>query len=101
MHGAAIELEKEIGADLERLTKMQRDVLTAMASGELAAFHGEQSRVLGFGVYPARSGGIVIRAYQTPQWFLKGRGLIRERSRNVPGVWYEITDAGRAALNSQ
>lgn len=86
----------------ERLSPMQRRILSAMQDDEIgfAAFTGEQSRKLGFGVFAAKHGGIVIRAYQHPEFFLKSRGLIEQRERNVPGYWYRVTDAGRAALAS-
>lgn len=85
---------------VDRLSPMQRRILSAMQADELgfAAFTGEQSRKHGFGVFGAKHGGIVIRAYQHPEYFLKSRGLIEQHERNVPGYWYRVTDAGRAAL---
>lgn len=84
----------------ERLSVMQRRVLSAMANDDigLAAFTGEESRKCGFGVFPAKGGGIIIRAYQGPEYFLKLRGLIEPIERNVPGHWYRLTETGRAAL---
>jgi hypothetical protein len=80
---------------------MQRRILSAMDRDELgfAAFTGEDSRRLGFGVIPAKHGGIVIRCYGLPAYFLHHhRKLIEPTERNVPGVWYRMTDTGRAAL---
>lgn len=83
-----------------KLTAMQRAILRAMAGDELglAAFTGEKSRVLGFGAFKARDGGLVIRAYGTPAVFLEQRKLIERHDRNVPGAWYRITDAGRSGV---
>lgn len=82
------------------LSLMQRRILTAMQNDELgfAAFTGEHSRKRGFGVFDAKHGGIIIRAYQSPEFFLKNRGFIERHERNVPGQWFRLTDAGRAAL---
>lgn len=82
------------------LSPMQVRILSAMRDDEtgLAAFTGKKSRKLGFGISQALYGGIVIRAYQHPQWFLKNRRLIEKQDRDVQGTWYRLTDAGRAAL---
>ena len=81
------------------LTATQRRVLTAMAGDELglAAFTGEGSRRLGFAVLEAKAGGIIIRAYSAPEYFLKTRGLIDAAPRKCPGHWYRLTHAGRRA----
>lgn len=78
----------------ERLSPMQRRILTAMSEDDLgfAAFTGERARKDGFGVFAAKHGGIVIRAYQHPEFFLKSRGLIEVTERNVPGYWYRLTE---------
>jgi hypothetical protein len=81
----------------EPLTPMQRIILDAMAEKGPAAFNGKGSRTLGFGLIPAEHGGIIVRAYGLPEWFLKARGLIERQDRNVPGIWFRITDKGRAA----
>lgn len=80
------------------LTPMQRKVLSAMSDGEPAIFNGEGSRRFGFGVASARYGGRVIRAYGLPEWFLQNRNFIERVERNVPGSWFRITEAGRAAI---
>lgn len=82
----------------EKLSPMQWQILATMEARGPAAFTGERSRVDGFGVFDAKHGGVVIRAYQSPQWFLKQRGLIALLERAFPGTWYEITDKGRKAL---
>lgn len=82
----------------ERLSPMQLRILRAMIERGYAAFTGDGARKQGFGVFTAKHGGIVIRAYQSPQYFLSHRGLIRQVEREgIPGVWYEITPAGRDA----
>lgn len=81
----------------EPLTKMQRDIILALdkdADG-FAAFTGRQSRVLGFGTWQHQQGGIIIRAYQTPQFFLKGRKILEQFERNIPGYWYRLTPLGK------
>lgn len=85
----------------EKLTRMQRDILSAMKIDGvgLAAFTGEKSRRYGFGIMAAKHGGIIVRAYGTPEFFLKSRGLIELHERNVPGYWYRLTDAGRNAVS--
>lgn len=82
----------------EPLSSMQRRILEAMARGGLAAFTGEKARKLGFAVLDAKHGGIIIRAYQNPEFFLARRGLIQKYQRDVPGYWYAITDAGKEAI---
>ena len=86
-----------------RLTPMQQRVLSAMADADpgYAAFTGERARKDGFGVFAAKHGGIVIRAYSHPEFFLKARGLIEKQERNIPGYWYRLTAAGRAALATE
>lgn len=79
---------------------MQKRILIAMAETDFAAFTGEKSRVLGFGIFEGKYGGIIIRAYQSPYFFLKNRGLIEPCPRNVLGYWYRITDAGRSAIKA-
>lgn len=83
-----------------RLTRVQCRILSAMGTDELgfAAFTGENARRLGFGIIPAKHGGIIIRAYQSPEYFLRQRGLLERVERNVPGYWYRMTEAGRAAF---
>jgi len=82
------------------LTKMQRQILKALADDTtgVAAFTGEKARKMGFGIFQAKHGGIIIRAYGTPSFFLESRGLIQRRERNVPGYWYSLTEAGRQAV---
>jgi hypothetical protein len=82
----------------EKLTTMQSDILVAMKRGDLAAFTGNLARKYGFGICRAKDGGVVIRAYSNPQWFLVQRGLIEPKERDVPGQWYQITPKGRAAV---
>lgn len=84
---------------------MQRRILSVMLTSGFAAFTGERARKDGFGVFDAKHGGVVIRAYQSPQYFLKQRGLIvvverfiGESQLKVPGTWYAITDKGREAI---
>lgn len=44
--------------------------------------------------------GLVIEAYQTPEFFLKGRGLIEAVQSNSAGHWFRLTPDGarRATL---
>lgn len=82
-----------------RLSGMQNKILRAMLDNEkLATFTGEGSRRFGFGIF-SMYGGIAIRAFGTPEWFLKHRGLIEvaEHPRQA-GVWYKLTDKGRTAV---
>jgi hypothetical protein len=82
----------------EKLTKMQRKILDAMHdAGGIAAFTGEKARVNGFGVFKAKAGGVIIRAYGNPAYFLKARGLIFPLEREAPGQWFVITDVGERA----
>lgn len=81
------------------LTKMQRKILTAMRDGP-AAFTGEKARKHGFGIFEGKHGGVIIRAYGTPEWFLKSRGLIEQSPRNVPGSWFRLTEQGRVAITA-
>lgn len=96
------EFKKILRRSRPKITPMQRRILKAMDADDLgfAAFTGERARKAGFGVFDAKHGGIVIRAYQNPEFFLKGRGLIERVERNVPGYWYRITEDGRRAVES-
>lgn len=78
----------------EKLSPMQRRIIEVMKEKGFAAFTGELARKHGFGVFAAKHGGVVIRAYQSPQWFLKQRKLIEVVERDVPGTWYKLTDKG-------
>lgn len=85
----------------EKLTEQQFCILDGMQANDgVAAFNGENSRRIGFGLIPAKHGGIIVRAYGLPELFLKSRGLIDRCERNVPGTWFRITDKGRAALSA-
>jgi hypothetical protein len=69
-----------------------------MSAAAPAAFTGEKARVLGFGILPSRFGGIIVRCYGTPAFFLQERGFIRVIERaGVPGTWYTLTDKGQTA----
>lgn len=85
----------------QKLSPMQKRIIEIMKEKGPAAFTGEHARKHGFGVFEAKHGGVVIRAYQSPQWFLKQRGLIEvverfigESKLKVPGTWYKLTDKG-------
>lgn len=84
---------------MKSLSPMQRRILAVMSDGRPTAFTGEHARKLGFGVFEAKHGGNIIRAYQLPQWFLNNRKLIEIVKRDVPGTWYQITEAGRKCLS--
>lgn len=82
-----------------RLSDMQNKILRAMLdNGGLAMFTGEGSRRFGFGIF-LMPGGIIIRAFGTPEYFLRHRGLIEvaEHPRKV-GACYKLTGKGRTAV---
>lgn len=86
----------------EKLTPTQGRILRAMRDDPLgfAAFVSTHCRKLGFGICKARGGGIVVRAYGGPEFFLEHtRKLIEPVIREgIGGYWYRLTEAGRAAV---
>ena len=83
----------------QRLTPTQKKILRAMRdAGGIAAFTGDSARKHGFGVFPAKHGGVVVRCYGTPEVFLKQRGFIHPIEREAPGYWFVITDKGHAVI---
>jgi hypothetical protein len=85
---------------MRRLTKMQRRILAAMDANSFATFTGTEARKRGFAVFDSRYGGVVIRAYGNPAYFLEHRGLIDSQKRSAPGRWYRITRAGVALIRN-
>lgn len=88
----------------EKLTPTQGRILRAMRDDPLgfAGFYSAGSRKLGFIASPAMSGGIVIRCYGDPAYFMVARGLIELVKREgIGGYWYRLTEAGRAAVGKQ
>lgn len=79
----------------EKLSPMQKRIISEMRRCSPAAFTGERARVAGFGVFDAKHGGIIIRAYQHPEYFLKHRGFIERVVRDVPGYWFVLTAKGQ------
>ena len=79
------------------LTPRQKQILQLMLDLDdldAARFFGGTR---GFSVSTLRGGGLVIRCYQIPEFWLASRGLIAEVQTNEPGRWYRLTDQGRAA----
>lgn len=74
------------------LTKTQRKILVLMLEHGTAHFSG-MTRVFHNHVGP--QGGVYIGAYQTPEWFLKSRGIIEKCETNRPGQWYRLTALGQ------
>jgi hypothetical protein len=78
---------------------MQRRILWHMRdkNTDLVAETGEGARTEGFGCWIVDEGGLAIRAYSHPLYFMRSRGLIEPIGRNARGIWYRLTDAGREA----
>jgi DNA-binding MarR family transcriptional regulator len=83
--------------DKKPLTPTQRRILKLLAEHGSAAIMGQRGRVgmaREMRVYNSNY-GVVIEAYQGPDYFLKNRGLIERSPSNAPGCWYRLTDDGR------
>lgn len=82
----------------EQLSPTERQVVDAMKANPdgLAAFDRRPAsrRVA---ILSAWDGGIIIRARNNPQRALRRRGLIAPVKRDVAGVWFQLTEKGRAA----
>lgn len=83
------------------MTPTQRKILWHMhkEGEEFAACTGYRARLDGFGVAAALHGGLVFRAYSDPLYHM-ARGTLRffeAVERNVPGRWYRLNEAGKAA----
>lgn len=72
------------------LTKRQRQILALMHRFGAAQFTGLTRSFSWF----ENDVGVSIRAYQSPEFFLKARGLIAETPTNLPGAWYRLTPEG-------
>lgn len=77
--------------DNKPLSKRQRQILALMKMHDgLAAFPGNTREFFHY----ISDFGLVIKAYQTPEYFLKNRGLIATTQTNAPGQWYRLTAEG-------
>ena len=74
------------------LTPTQRKILAIMAEHGPAMFPGGKGSRQ-FHWYPNEF-GVVIKAYQCPEYFLKNRGLVALTPMNAPGYWYRLTPEG-------
>ena len=61
---------------------------------EFVASTGDGARIHGFGHWQVPEGGLAVRAYGTPLYFMKA--YLQPVERNVRGRWYGLTEAGRA-----
>jgi len=75
----------------ERLTPVQRRVLTLMREHGTAQFIGGTREFW----HEATPQGLFIHAYQMPEYFLRERGLIEPTG--LP-PWYRLTDKGAGSL---
>lgn len=75
------------------ITKRQAQILYLLREYGSAIFIGGTRR---FDWFQHPTGGVVIRCYQGPEYFLKHRGLISPRASNAPGHWYALSEAGAA-----
>ena len=73
------------------LSRRQRQILYLMHKHGSAAFYGETRRFY----WRAEAWGVIIQAYQQPEFFLKCRGLIEKVQANHPGNW-RLTESGAA-----
>jgi len=78
------------------LSKRQRQILALMKEHGSAMFPGNTRS---FGHYVSER-GLIIWAYQSPEWFLKNRGLIEKVEANAPGIWYRLTPEGQRVAAS-
>ncbi len=88
--------------DTKPLTPTQRAVLHLLQQHGSAAFQGQQGRQQGDRALRSWEGryGLVIEAYQGPEYFLKNRGLIERFESNAPGHWYRLTEDGARRASS-
>lgn len=78
-----------------KLSRRQRQILYLMLEHGPAQFCG-YTRKFYWQVFET---GLVIQAYQTPEYFLCHRGLIARYDSNV-GVKYVLTETGREVAAS-
>ncbi len=87
--------------DNKPLTSTQRKILNLLREHGSAAFQGQRGR-RGFD-RELRSwkgeSGLVIEAYQTPEYFLVNRGLLQRVPSNAQGHWYRLTKHGQQRAN--
>lgn len=80
------------------MTPIQKRILWLMRTleEEFVAPTTTGARKLGFGHWQAAEGGLVVRVYGEPEYFMRSRGWLKHVERNAQGRWYQITDEGRA-----
>jgi hypothetical protein len=76
--------------DNKALSKRQRQILALMKVHGSAAFFGDTRDFMHW----VSNHGLIIKAYQSPEYFLKNRGLIERVESNSPGRWYRMTPDG-------
>ena len=79
---------------LPSLTLRQRQILLLMLQHGTTIFAGGTRGFSWVGLASDAPGGLLIRAYQTPEYFLAGRGLIERVPMNAAGTWYRLTGDG-------
>jgi hypothetical protein len=82
--------------DNKPLTPTQRVILRLLHENGSACFQGQRrrkgmKRTLRHWICEE---GLVIEAYQTPEFFLQARGLLEITQSNAPGRWYRLTADG-------
>ncbi len=78
-------------ADRSNLSKRQRQILALMRDHGPAQFFGLTRQFY----WRVSEDGLLIKAYQSPEYFLRCRGLIARVQSNRPGIWYALTGDGR------
>lgn len=83
------------------MTPTQRRILWLMVTldEQFVACTGEGARLEGFGHWLPPEGGLAVRSYSDPLYFMSGhpKRWLEPVERNARGRWYRITEAGRAA----
>lgn len=78
------------------MTPIQKRILWLLREhGEdTVACTGKGSRLNGFGAWTHKHGGLVIRAYSDPLYWMEAKGWLFRVTRNTPGHWYRLTNEG-------
>lgn len=75
----------------ERLSRRQRQILLLMREHGAAMFFGLTREFF----WHVSTHGLIIKAYQQPEYFLARRKLIEKiEGSNKPGTWYKLTMLG-------
>ena len=79
------------------MTPMQKRILWALRKHDtdILIVSGNHSRTQGFGFWPLGNGALCVRAYQSPDYFMRCKGWLEPAGGNYGRHFLRLTAAGK------